>query len=554
MRINTNLAALTAQRNLRSTQRSVQRTVERLSSGLRVNGAKDDAAGLAMATKMRAQAQGMNRAWRNVQDGLGFLQTADGGLSTIGDIITRMRELAVQAANGTNSAQDKAQIQAEIDQGMAEIDRIGKSAEFGGRKVLSDPGDLVNATPERQVIEALRRSALPAAEQMISQYYGIRGDGVKLTVFLDATAAPGVLAFASSVGNALELHVNMSVFNSFSFPNGGYLGAPGTEFDRVIAHEMTHAIMYRTTNATTLPDWFMEGTAEFTHGAEDRLVNDLNAADGTSANGYTLADISGAVMMGNGWDAGALTTSAHYSMAFAAVSYLNDRLETAGQTMAQFFNTLQVTGNDLDDAMAATGLWADAATFVTDFKTAGNGDTYINSLDLTDANLGGIGGGTATSSVADLMRDEVNPMRFLKVVWPGGGPPEGALMIQAGANNNVNERVGLNGAIASAAILGVDAIDVVNHAGTAIDLLDVAVQRVANSRTIIGSTMNRLEYTMQFLQVAGENQTAAESRIMDADMAQETATYARQQIIQQTGLAALAQANAQPHSILSLLG
>ena len=134
--INTNVMALTAQRNLNSTQSTMQTAMQRLSSGLRVNSAKDDAAGLAIAERMNTQVRGMNVAIRNANDGISLSQTAEGGLNEVSNMLQRMRELAVQSANGTNGSSDRANLDAEFQQLNDEIERIASVTQFNGKKIL----------------------------------------------------------------------------------------------------------------------------------------------------------------------------------------------------------------------------------------------------------------------------------------------------------------------------------------------------------------------------------------------------------------------------------
>jgi flagellin len=136
MTINTNVASLTAQRNLNSSQGSLSTSMQRLSSGLRVNSAKDDSAGLAIAERMSAQTRGLNVAARNANDGVSLAQTAEGALGKVGDMLQRMRELAVQSANSTNSDDDRLALQAEVGQLRDEIDRVAKNTAFNGKKLL----------------------------------------------------------------------------------------------------------------------------------------------------------------------------------------------------------------------------------------------------------------------------------------------------------------------------------------------------------------------------------------------------------------------------------
>jgi flagellin len=136
MFINTNLASINAQRSLNGTGAQLARSIERLSSGVRINSARDDAAGLAISDRMNAQVRGMNQAARNANDGVSLLQTADGALSSLSDNLQRVRELAVQAANGTLSSQDRAAVSKEVQQLLQEVDRIGRGTNFNGNLIF----------------------------------------------------------------------------------------------------------------------------------------------------------------------------------------------------------------------------------------------------------------------------------------------------------------------------------------------------------------------------------------------------------------------------------
>jgi len=143
MSINTNIASLNAQRNLGKTQGMLNQSLARLSSGLRINSAKDDAAGLAISNRMGAQVRGLNQAARNANDGISLAQTAEGALQESTNILQRIRELAVQSSNDTNTASDRASLNDEVIQLKAELDRIAKTTAFNGRNVID--GTMANA-------------------------------------------------------------------------------------------------------------------------------------------------------------------------------------------------------------------------------------------------------------------------------------------------------------------------------------------------------------------------------------------------------------------------
>ncbi|MDZ4279227.1 MAG: flagellin [Hydrogenophaga sp.] len=142
--INTNVMSMNAQRNLTQSAGALATSMQRLSSGLRVNSAKDDAAGLAISERMNAQVRGLNVAARNANDGISLAQTAEGALGKVGDMLQRMRELAVQSANASNNTSDRTALQAEVKQLSSEIDRVAKTTSFNGTKLLD--GSFANAT------------------------------------------------------------------------------------------------------------------------------------------------------------------------------------------------------------------------------------------------------------------------------------------------------------------------------------------------------------------------------------------------------------------------
>jgi len=303
VQINTNLYALNTTRHMQRSQADLQLSLQRLSSGLRINGAKDDAAGLAIGDRMTTQVRGTSQAIRNAQDGTSMLQTAEGALNTINDNLQRIRELAIQAANGTNSASDKKALQGEVNQLLAEIDRIGETAAFNGQKIFAQSdASIAGDTDKRAVTDGLKLGWLETSVARIQQYYGITGDDaeidIQLSDFTDGAggvAAQVVGSFAgySGKGSNLKLQVDMADFNPPNLPNGG------TEpffNDRIIQHELVHAVMYRAMNFGSLlnpvssqaSNWFIEGMAEFIHGADERIATDIQAAEAAGAAGRAV--------------------------------------------------------------------------------------------------------------------------------------------------------------------------------------------------------------------------------------------------------------------------
>ncbi len=554
MRINNNISALNALRNIGINTNKIGKTTGKLASGLRINNAADDAAGLSISEKMRAQIRGLGQASRNIQDGISLIQTAEGGLNEVHSLLQRGRELSVQAANGTLTKDDKGKIQDEINQIKNEIDRIANNTEFNTIKLLN--AETVSGSDKQAVIDWLQKSWLKNAENLIKDKYGLTADGANLKIELDPGSPGGTLAFVqynidgSGKGYNLELHVDMSDFVPVSEPNGGT--APYYN-DRILAHELVHATMARTMNFASLPTWFKEGTAEFIHGADERVVG-----DGGTANAGNIANtISG------GW----VNDSIHYSGGYTAVRYLHDHIQDAGGTgIKEVFDYLKSNPTlTLDDALKniAHGAYVGGLTgFVTDFTT--NGDDYIiNKMDLSNADTGAIGGldadGGAGKNAAAAVPDTptatptADPLSGFNEIWPvmDTAGEAAVLSLQIGANASISLEVKLSNVTSDS--LAISSVDVTNNAQGAIEGFDNAIERVSYERSRFGAIQNRLEHALMATNNTNENLTASESRIRDADMAKEMMKLSKDNILSQAAQAMLASANQQAQSILKLI-
>ena len=204
--INTNIASLNAQRNLTSSQNAVNTALQRLSTGLRINSAKDDAAGLAISERMTTQINGLNQAMRNANDGISLAQTAEGALSQIGNNLQRIRELAVQSANATNSAEDRAALQKEVAQLISEIDRVAKDTEFNGTKLLD------GTFTAKQFQVGANKGQTISIENIANASASALGkfNGIITTVDLSATADDTVASQTFTFGSAGSVTGNVA--------------------------------------------------------------------------------------------------------------------------------------------------------------------------------------------------------------------------------------------------------------------------------------------------------------------------------------------------------
>jgi flagellin len=477
LNINTNVASLNAQRNLSQSGRALSRSFERLSSGLRINSARDDAAGLAIASRFTSQVRGLNQAVRNTNDGISLAQTAEGALQETSNILQRIRELSVQAANDTNSDSDRESIQAEVDQLVAEVNRIGTTTDFNGTKILDGSflgakfhvGANARETISVSVSDARASSlgrqarvdgnAVGATTGIAANNIALNGVSIRATVAADDTVstsqnAASAIAKAAAINDSTKFTGVRAIVNSAVDEGNGAI-AGGT---------------LDSNNNITINGKMITGIVVQQGDADDTLVNAINA----------VSDETGVVATKD--ETGALVLTA------ADGRNINVEENGNGDTISGL--TAEITGGSIT-------LQSEEQITVT----------------LRDANSDGILG-------------------------LGG----------AGANSSTIYGVNSDHAL--------DTVDVSTRDGAnrSIDIVDVAIGQVSTIRAGLGAVQNRLESTINNLATSAENLSAARSRIEDADFAEETAKFTRNQILQQAGISVLAQANQTPQVALSLLG
>ena len=413
MIINHNIAALNTHRQMGSAQSAQMDSMEKLSSGLRINSAKDDAAGLTISEKMRGQIRGLEQASTNAQDGISLIQTAEGSLSVTQDILQRMRELSVQASNDTNTGTDREEIQKEISQLVEEIDRIGNSTEFNTKKLLNGGANVAGTVG----------ADLAGVSVVGGTGNTIVGSSITITDVVAATAATDT-ATTATASNALTAASEITINGtSFSFASGE---------------------------------------------TNENVLKSINGA----GLGVT-ASVDGSNML-------VLTADAKGS---------SSKLEIAGET-GNF--TGITTANGTDASIAGAGNFSAQGNVITIEGGAAKG----LQLEVT-GNLAGL---TANNTVTV--------------------DSNGSLKFQIGANEDQEISVSIKDMRAGS--LGVSGVDVTSQTGakTAITTINNAIEQVSGERSKLGATQNRLEHTINNLNVSSENLTSAESRIRDVDYAE----------------------------------
>ncbi len=303
--INTNISSLTAQRNLAMNQASLSTSVARLSSGLRINGAKDDAAGLAISERFTTQIRGLNQAARNANDGISLAQTAEGAMSGAGNILQRVRELAVQSANATNSAGDRQALQQEVTQLVAELDRISQTTEFNGQRLL----DGTFGTQQFQVGANSNQTITTSTANLRTNVYGnnqllAAGGAATLAAFGSNSTTAGTLAINGGLGSVSvavtansTAKANADKIN-LAASSTGVIATARTEVSVNFAAAGAYSLTLRSDNSTTQAISFAISSVGTTDGLSSAVsaINDQSSKTGVTA---SLNSSGTAVMLTN---------------------------------------------------------------------------------------------------------------------------------------------------------------------------------------------------------------------------------------------------------------
>ncbi|POR08134.1 flagellin [Diaphorobacter sp. LR2014-1] len=522
--INTNVASLMAQRNLGVSQNSLNTTIQRLSSGLRINSAKDDAAGLAISERFTSQIRGLNQAVRNANDGISLAQTAEGALKSSGDILQRVRELAVQSANATNSASDRQALNDEVNQLTAELDRIAKTTDFNGRKLLD--GSFTSAA--FQVGANANQTITATSSNFSTSAYGNYRIG-------------GKAATATDNGGDLTMGSTASAIVA----QGG-----GTGTSAIAAGAITINGAYGTQTVA-----YDAGTSAKDMAA---LINAQTEKTGVTASARTEVGLAG------------LTEDKSYTLQIAS-NNKDDQPATISFTVGAKLNSdgLSDAVKAFNDASSKTGVTArvsDDGKNLVLTNAAGNDIKLVNdsesgndlTVSLANDSATAIGGDAALAATGAATDAAAFLGASLVVTGQITLDSSKSFSVASDQDGSGGDGSFLNAAADTAAasqLQTVQNMDVstVDGANRTLAIVDAAISAISGQRATYGALQSRFETAVNNLQTSGENMSAARSRIQDADFAAETANLSRAQILQQAGTAMVAQANQLPQGILALL-
>ena len=532
-----NMSAMNANRMLSGVSSAQSKSTEKLSSGYRINRAADDAAGLSISEKMRGQIRGLNQASTNAQDGISLIQTAEGALNESHSILQRMRELSVQASNGTETDDDREAVQNEIEQLQSELTRISETTEFNTMKLLD--GSMGGSTTSGVKVNAsVSKNALAS----LTTNNAVPGDYAtgKVAAANDTTIAAGAkisytVNYTDENGNAKSTNVTLKANSDTQLEDekGNKYSITTTA---ATPEELANAIAGALSSSSELGDIF-DIEADGTTAGQ---IN-LKAKEAGSSAKLTSATVS-------------ITTNGATTPTTAAITG-TDGADTY-QTLTKDIGIYDGTGNLDDNTFTVNG---EKFAFVSDASVLGKDNKDINyivtantTLNATDAAAMAklINQKTGIAAAASATAGSID----LKASDGSTGSATG-ITLQIGANEGQTMSFTLDDMSADALGVGGKNVDLSTQATAqkATTAIDAAIKKVSASRGKMGAVQNRLEHTINNLDTASENLQTAESRIRDTDMAEEMVNYSKNNILAQAGQSMLAQANQSNQGVLTLL-
>ena len=544
MRVYHNIPALFTYNSLSTTNDQLQKSINKLSTGLRINSAADDAAGLAISEKMRGQIRGLDMAVRNAQDGISMIQTAEGALNETQSILQRMRELSVQAANDTLTANDRQAIQLEIDQLKEEIDRIANTTQFNKKKLLDGSASILwsTDTPDtkvfvrgglRQVDAYGQKTALEGNYKVTIEAQEIgQGQVLKTDIFKLKHGS------AAEIGQVASSDSKLYDIDKFWDANGKFMLEDPQTLTLVMGDGQQRSV-------TIYADDTLASLAEKLGGA----IQDMQSAyvDTSSVTAGNLVQYVGsAATSGNLAVEGTIVISSAVAGKAGEITFIGDEDLLKALSLSQIQEskenrfTVTVTDAHSGDSVANASVTGNLLVGI----VHENVDVEFNSMADVTVSWSTSDGKWSFERISAGTSDAFTTYIHLA---------DNTTVFQIGANEG--EDMGVDLGDMSVRSLGIHRVLVTDResAARSISIIDSAIDKVSNQRAKLGAYQNRLEHTINNLTTASQNLTAAESRIRDLDMAQEMMNFTKLQILMQAGNAMLAQANTLPQAVLQLL-
>ncbi len=542
--IQTNIASLTAQQNLQNNATSLNTSLQRLSSGLRINSAADDAAGLAISDRMTTQINGLTQASKNANDGISLAQTAGGALAQVTANLQSIRQLAVQSANASNSASDRAALDQAVQQDIAEINRIATQTSFNNRNILD--GSFGNATFQvganvGQTISVGLNTSTQA--NSIGQFYSGAGNVASASV-AGATGAAATVNAASTL--------NGTVYQDSQHFTGVDLT---TAIDGTAAYQINGTTLQASSLYANNGVVGQDANSAYAKAAAINAsgLAGVNASASTNlsfvgvgANGVYTANTAGADFAS--WAAGGAGLTSGYSLSINGVQAVTGATTTNAAGAVTIASAIQ----QINSVQGQTGVTAgtDSNGALTLTAADGRSIQIQETWSGTSANAGGSVFGTVASVTAAAGSGTKSETYGGTVTLSSASS-----ITMSGGAGGTQGTLGFNAATitAGATSLAGQNVKTVAAANNTILSVDSALTSVDNLNSTFGAMQNRFQSAIASIGTATTNLSAARSRIQDADFASETSNLTRAQILQQAGTSILAQANALPQGVLKLL-
>ena len=560
-----NLTAMNSNRMLGLTTASQAKSTEKLSSGYKINRAADDAAGLSISEKMRKQIRGLTQASANAQDGISAVQTAEGALTEVHDMLQRMNELAVKASNGTMSEDDRSYVQNEIDQLVTEIDRVSETTKFNETYLLKGAGD------KSATVKADATIGTTSSEATVTAAKGNIYSGTIASGLASGTEDTATITYKDAEGNTRTKDV--------TFKAGANAEATAKNLAKAIEDDKDLGKIFNASadkagklsvesklNGNKTDDTKNAVTGIAFKSVDGALNTAITGATTEAATGesvtFTLSDATGANQLVDG-----------NSITIDGKTYTYDSNKASTTDDANTFKSLEdlqtLLGDDYTVSISAKQTIT-KTSYADDNSITGTAketeeESLTEATDLGAVTTGDFNNLTAAVDNRNADTEETivtaigNKEITLSISRKAAVETSDALTLslQVGADSTQENKISVDIESMSAKSLGIDGLKVdgtnSTNADNAIDTIAEAIQKVSTQRSALGAVQNRLEHTINNLDNVVENTTSAESQIRDTDMATEMVKYSNNNILAQAGQAMLAQANQSNQGVLSLL-